>query len=310
MKTFIQSQGAEKLQCRQEDVFDRLERMADRITDKDSRLYKACFRILNTLIDEYPDLEMHRSDIIDAILRYMRTPSFLVRFASGDNLEDSEKWITQSFATPDNSGVTLLETIRGFVHFLDKRKENREEYISDLKSIQPGGIRVKDIPGHAHEEEFHDEKDNTVMANVRLCYGATKQETRQKLMKTFNTPFFPDILIASSVMAEGVDLHLSCRHIIHHDLCWNPSTLEQRTGRVDRIGAKNEKCGKPIMIYMPYISETQDEKMYRVVTERERWFNIIMGEKYKVDAFNTDKYSQRIPLPEELSNELSFNLAI
>jgi hypothetical protein len=79
---------------------------------------------------------------------------------------------------------------------------------------------------------------------------------------------------------------------------------------VDRIGAKNEKCGKPIMIYMPYISETQDEKMYRVVTERERWFNIIMGEKYKVDAFNTDKYSQRIPLPEELSNELSFNLAI
>jgi ERCC4-related helicase len=310
MKAYIQLQGAEKLQCKPEEVFDHLEKIADRITDKDSRLYKACFRILNTLINEYPDLEAHRSDIIDAILRYMRTPSFLVRFASGYNLEDSEKWITQSFATADNSGVTLLDTIRGFVHFLDKRKENREEYISDLKSIQPGGIRVKDIPAHAHEEEFHDEKDNTVMANVRLCYGATKQETRQKLMKTFNTPFFPDILIASSVMAEGVDLHLSCRHIIHHDLCWNPSTLEQRTGRVDRIGAKNEKCGKPIMIYMPYISETQDEKMYRVVTERERWFNIIMGEKYKVDAFNTDKYSQRIPLPEELSNELSFNLAI
>lgn len=310
MKAYIQVTGAEKLNCKEEKVFDQLEKIADRITDKDSRLYKACLHILNTLINEFPDLDVHRQDIIEAILRYMRTPSFLVRFASGDHLENPEEWITRSFKTADNSGVTLIDTIRNFIQFLDKRKENREVYLNDLKSIQPGGIRVKDILLHTHEEDLHHDKDNTVMANVRLCYGETKQETRQKLMNTFNTPFFPDILITSSVMAEGVDLHLSCRHIIHHDLCWNPSTLEQRTGRVDRIGAKNEKCGKPIMIYMPYISETQDEKMYRVVTERERWFNIIMGEKYKVDAYNTDKYAQRIPLPEELSNELSFNLAV
>ena len=97
---------------------------------------------------------------------------------------------------------------------------------------------------------------------------------------------------------------------MHHDLCWNPSTLEQRTGRIDRIGAKAEKCGKSIQVYLPYISETQDEKMYRVVTERERWFNVVMGEKYKVDAASTDKYSERIPFPEELAKELSFNLEV
>lgn len=81
-------------------------------------------------------------------------------------------------------------------------------------------------------------------------------------------------------------------------------------GRVDRIGAKAEKCGHPIQVYLPYISETQDEKMYRVVTERERWFNIIMGEKYKVDASTTDKYADRIPFPEELANELAFHLEV
>ena len=31
-------------------------------------------------------------------------------------------------------------------------------------------------------------------------------------------------------------------HMIHHDLCWNPSNLEQRTGRIDRIGAKAERA--------------------------------------------------------------------
>ncbi|OOP57189.1 MAG: hypothetical protein AYP45_04805 [Candidatus Brocadia carolinensis] len=112
---------------------------------------------------------------------------------------------------------------------------------------------------------------------MRLIHGTTKQETRQKIMLTFNTPFYPDVLVASSVMAEGIDLHLNCRYVIHHDLCWNPSMLEQRTGRVDRIGAKVEKCGKPIHVYYPFISETQDEKMYRVVMDRERWFKVVMG---------------------------------
>jgi superfamily II DNA/RNA helicase len=126
-------------------------------------------------------------------------------------------------------------------------------------------------------------------------------ETRQRLMLTFNSPFFPEVLIASSVMAEGVDLHRFCRYVIHHDLCWNPSTLEQRTGRVDRIGAKVERCGQPIRIYLPYLAETQDEKQYRVVMDRERWFSVVMGEQFKIDARTTEKLARRIPLPASFS---------
>ncbi len=38
----------------------------------------------------------------------------------------------------------------------------------------------------------------------------------------------------------------------------------------------------PIHVYLPYIAATQDEKMYRVVMDRERWFSVVMGEEYKV----------------------------
>ena len=311
MRKRIQDRGMEILKCSEEEVFDRLERIADRISDKDSPVHKACMTILNSMIDNYPSLDNYRTDINEAIIRYMRTPSFLLRFAPHVGQEINVGWISQSFSTTDNSNMSLKDLLSNFLLFLHNRREDREEYILYLKSIQPGGIRAKDVIIEDFDEaEKESERESTIMANVRLCYGATKSETRQKLMKTFNTPFFPDILITSSVMAEGVDLHLNCRHIIHHDLCWNPSTLEQRTGRVDRIGAKAEKAGQPIRVYLPFISETQDEKMYRVVTERERWFNIVMGEKYKVDVANTDKYSQRVPLPEELSKELSFNLEV
>lgn len=111
-------------------------------------------------------------------------------------------------------------------------------------------------------------------------------------------------------MAEGVDLHRYCRYMIHHDLCWNPSALEQRIGRVDRIGAKAEFAGQPIHVCIPFVAETQDEKVYRVVMDRERWFNVVIGEDYKVDARTTDKLADRIAFPVDAANELAFKLNV
>ena len=147
-----------------------------------------------------------------------------------------------------------------------------------------------------------------MLPNVRLANGEVRSETRRRLLLAFNTPLFPEILIASSVLAEGVDLHLHCRYVIHHDLCWNPSTLEQRSGRVDRIGSKAEQVKQSIHLYLPYIAATQDEKMYRVVRDRERWFQIVMGEKYEVDEASTDATAERIPLPEAIRKQLALRL--
>jgi hypothetical protein len=86
--------------------------------------------------------------------------------------------------------------------------------------------------------------------------------------------------------------------------------LEQRTGRLDRIGAKVEHCGEPIHVYLPYLAGTQDEKMYRVVMDRERWFNVVMGEQFKVDARSTETLAQRVPLPEAVAKSLAFRLEV
>lgn len=98
--------------------------------------------------------------------------------------------------------------------------------------------------------------------------------------------------------------------MIHHDLCWNPSTLEQRTGRVDRIGSKAERCGLPIQVLLPFIAETQDEKMYRVVMDRERWFQVLMGENYRLDLQSTEKLAERVPFPDSAARDLAFDLAV
>jgi hypothetical protein len=214
-----------------------------------------------------------------------------------------------AFDTRDMSGASLGEKIDAFLKFIAKRCSSRErtEYLDALNRMQPG------IRGEALRDKDDDlslMKGINVMPNIRLANGLVKQETRQRLMLAFNTPFFPEVLVASSVLAEGVDLHLSCRYVIHHDLSWNPSTLEQRTGRVDRIGAKAETVSKPIEVFLPYIGGTQDEKQYRVVMDRERWFQVLMGEEYRTDESYTEKTAERIPLPLAAAEALAFDLSV
>ena len=76
---------------------------------------------------------------------------------------------------------------------------------------------------------------------VQFVSGETKNDGKARAIAGFNTPLYPEVLITTGVLAEGVDLHRSCRRVIHHDLPWNPAKLEQRTGRVDRIGSLSSR---------------------------------------------------------------------
>ncbi|MGD0431835.1 MAG: helicase-related protein, partial [Acetobacteraceae bacterium] len=48
------------------------------------------------------------------------------------------------------------------------------------------------------------------------------------------------ILISTDSLAEGLNLHQHCFHLIHLDLPYNPNRLEQRNGRIDRYGQQRE----------------------------------------------------------------------
>lgn len=308
----IRRLGSEKLKLPKDQVAAQLELIGKRFFDEDSPLRRACDAEAMELISQYPTLTEYASDLSEIIRRNVRTPSFLVRFFPLDRDKLDVGAMKVALATQDLSGLTLRQILQQFLKFLVERcgMSDRKRFIEAVKRIQTGSHFGMDATKEYDDDELQGTHPDQLLPNVRLVNGTTRSETRQRLMLTFNTPFYPEILIASSVMAEGVDLHLNCRHILHHDLCWNPSTLEQRTGRVDRIGAKSEYAGQPIHVYIPYIAETQDEKMYRVVMDRERWFNVVMGEDYKVDLRTTEKLATRIPFPADAAYELSFRLSV
>jgi hypothetical protein len=244
------------------------------------------------------------SSAVDVVTRFLRTPSFLVRYLDFAS-DDSVAAVRAAFAKSDGSQLSLIDRVSSFGEFLrGSLEEQRGRVLETLTSIPTGNITTSDLdPSERSDRE-------SLLPNVRLANGGVRRDTRQRLMLGFNSPFFPEILVASSVMSEGVDLHLDCRHVIHHDLDWNPSTLEQRTGRLDRIGSKGSKSKMPIVVYEPYLAGTQDERVFRVVKDRERWFNVVMGEAIDTSEIGVQRLANRVPLPRKLAEELTMNLAV
>ena len=69
---------------------------------------------------------------------------------------------------------------------------------------------------------------------VAVLHGGMTPAERGRVQDAFNER--GGILLATDAASEGLNLHHRCRLVLHYELPWNPSRLEQRAGRVDRLG--------------------------------------------------------------------------
>ena len=68
-----------------------------------------------------------------------------------------------------------------------------------------------------------------------ILHGGLTRSERAAALDAF-TSGERTILLATDTAGEGLNLHHGCRMVINLELPWNPMRLEQRIGRVDRIG--------------------------------------------------------------------------
>ena len=100
----------------------------------------------------------------------------------------------------------------------------------------------------------------------------------QRLVRQFRMPGLPLVLVTTDVLQQGGDLHTFCRRIAHYGIAWTPSAIEQRTGRVDRIGGLVQRRldGSPelppaedlIQVYYPHLRDTVELLQVRRVLRR------------------------------------------
>lgn len=89
---------------------------------------------------------------------------------------------------------------------------------------------------------------------VVLKGGMTNKDD---VIRQFSSKDGARILLSSEVGGEGIDLQF-CRVVINYDLPWNPMRVEQRIGRLDRIGQLADK----ILIWNLIYEGTIDARIY------------------------------------------------
>ncbi len=108
--------------------------------------------------------------------------------------------------------------------------------------------------------------------SIEIFYGGLTKEQKADSVKRFRKNKRFSILLSTEIGGEGRNFQF-CRILINYDLPWNPMKLEQRIGRLDRIGQRSEK----IYIYNLFMEDTIETDIIFALNKRINLFKQSIG---------------------------------
>lgn len=95
---------------------------------------------------------------------------------------------------------------------------------------------------------------------VSFIHGGQDLDERKRALTHFKSE--AQILIATDAAGESLNMQF-CHIVFNYDLPWNPMMIEQRIGRVDRIGQKY-----PVLAHNMLTNNSVDLRVYKVIEEK------------------------------------------
>jgi superfamily II DNA or RNA helicase len=108
---------------------------------------------------------------------------------------------------------------------------------------------------------------------IPAIHGKISQAKREAIIKDFENNNSVRALVATRGFAEGLNLAF-CSVLINYDLPWNPMRIEQRIGRIQRIGQHHPE----VLIYSLAASGTIEEEIRDALMRKVDLFQRVLGE--------------------------------
>jgi superfamily II DNA or RNA helicase len=112
-------------------------------------------------------------------------------------------------------------------------------------------------------------------------HGGLISGERAAVQRRFNEE--GGLLLATDAAAEGLNLHQRCRLVVNYELPWNPARLEQRIGRVDRIGQR-----RTVHALTLTARDTAEELVVKTLGRRLARIVAMLGPDDRLGAFLSD----------------------
>jgi len=114
---------------------------------------------------------------------------------------------------------------------------------------------------------------------VACINGQMKVEERIAAREAFRTE--AQFLVSTDAGGEGINLQF-CHVMINYDLPWNPMRLEQRIGRLDRIGQEHD-----VLVFNMLVEDTVEDRVRQVLERKLALIRQQFGEDKLADILST-----------------------
>ncbi|MBU1409921.1 DEAD/DEAH box helicase family protein, partial [Myxococcota bacterium] len=158
-----------------------------------------------------------------------------------------------------------------------------ERLLEVLHEVQAAGYeQVMIFTQYADTLDFLRKKLVTSGVGKILCFsgrggeildtdGSWKEVSRDETKRRFREGL-ADIMLCTDAAAEGLNFQF-CGALINYDMPWNPMRVEQRIGRIDRLGQLKSR----IRIVNLHYQDTVETDIYHVLRQRIRLFENFVG---------------------------------
>jgi superfamily II DNA or RNA helicase len=108
------------------------------------------------------------------------------------------------------------------------------------------------------------------------------------------------VMVCTDSASEGLNLQ-TCGVLINYDMPWNPMRVEQRIGRIDRIGQEY----KEVWVTNYFYKGTIEDQIYQRLSDRIKWFEVVVGDLQPILA-EVGEVTRRLAMLPASEREIAF----
>lgn len=246
-----------------EAIYQSLRRRRERL-EKRIREEQVLKRGADVRIDTTASLPVYTDEDLDELDEY-------------PDVEEEEKVVDQASAAQTIKELEIeIEMLRRLEQLAQKvRTSGADRKWDELSKLLQNNAEMFDAHGHRrklvifteHRDTLNylEEKIRSLLGKpeaVVTIHGGMGREERRKAQESFTQDKDVEILIATDAAGEGINLQRA-HLMVNYDLPWNPNRLEQRFGRIHRIG-QTEVCH----LWNLVAKQTREGEVYHRLLEK------------------------------------------
>jgi len=233
------------------------------MTEQEKKIYENTVRLLRENYFRADGREINGRLIVFAILPKITSSSMAAK-ESLYKIVDSDLYHegTKDFAQGILDDYATLNK--------DSKIEKLVDLVQEIRARGPDE-KILIYTRHPTTLKYIVEKLEPFNLNIIEFMGGLDREEKTRRINEFKEGK-TDILISTDTGAEGLNFQF-CRNLINYDLPWNPMSVEQRIGRLDRIGQERD-----MFIYSFATKGTMEEHVVDLIINKMCCVGLVIGE--------------------------------